>query len=402
MAKEKRSIASQEADQAPETQYEKSYPPLRAVIPAMLAIYLAVFLVALDRTIIGTAIPTISSAFNSFGDIAWYEAGFLLPLCLLQLSFGRVYRYYSAKWVLIILVAIFEIGSIVCAAAPTSHALIVGRAITGIGGAGIASGAFVLISLLVPLQSRPKWLGALGSVFGLSSIIGPILGGYLTSVTWRWCFWINVPVGGLSLVLLVFLTPKTEAPVKPGESWQEKILQLDPLGFVLIGPAITCFLFAVQWGGVRYAWSDGRIIALFVTAGVFGIAFIVSQAWRQDDATVPPRIFFQRSIFFATIAILGIGSVLTIYCFYLPIWFQVIQGKSPQSSGLSLLPLLLSVVVTVIGGGLATSFIGYYTEFLVIGSAILVAGSTLVTTWQTDVGAGKWIGYQVRNLPRFF
>ncbi|KAF5024487.1 hypothetical protein F66182_3427 [Fusarium sp. NRRL 66182] len=154
----------------------------------MVALFLISFLVALDRTIIGTAIPTISADFDSFGDIAWYESAFLLPLCVVQSSFGLVFKYYSTRWLLFALTATFEIGSIICASAPTSNALIVGRAITGIGGAGIGSGVFIYITLLSHLRERPKYLGSLGSAFGVASILGPILGGYLTSITWRWCF----------------------------------------------------------------------------------------------------------------------------------------------------------------------------------------------------------------------
>jgi MFS family permease len=135
-----------------------------------------------DRTIIGTAVPTISKDFSSFGDIAWYESGFLLPFCVLQLSFGRLYQHYSAKWALIGSIVLFEIGSVVCATAPSSKALIVGRVITGIGGAGVTPGSFLLITFLVPVQARPKYTGALGSVFGITSILGPVLGGYLTAV----------------------------------------------------------------------------------------------------------------------------------------------------------------------------------------------------------------------------
>ena len=314
---------------------------------------------------------------------------------MLQLSFGRVYKYYSVKWLLVALVAIFEIGSIICATAPTSNALIVGRVVTGIGGAGIASGAFMLISILVPLQSRPKYSGGLGSVFGLASIIGPITGGYLTAITWRWCFWINVPIGALSLVLLLFLTPKSPPPVKAADTWRGKVDQLDPLGFILIGSSIICLLFAIEWGGTKYAWNSGRIITLFTVFGVLGLAFIASQIWRKENATVPPKVLLQRSIFVGSIANIGIGSVLVIYSFYLPIWFQVIQEKSPQSSGLSLLPLLLTNVFAVIAGGIATSVLGYYTQFMIIGSAILIVGSALITTWQADIGARVWIGYQV-------
>ncbi|KAK5065411.1 hypothetical protein LTR84_001249 [Exophiala bonariae] len=372
----------------------EEYPPKKVILPAMAAIYLAVFLVALDRTIIGTAIPVITNQFNSFGDVAWYEAGFLLPFCALQLSFGRVYKYYSTKWILVALVAIFEIGSVVCAAAPTSNALIVGRVVSGIGAAGIASGSFMLITLLLPLQKRPKYAGGLGAVFGVASILGPIAGGNLTQVSWRWCFWINAAIGGVSLLLLL-LVPDRAPPVKPATTWWGKIRQLDPLGFVLISSTTTCLLFALQWGGVQYAWNDGRIIALFVISGVLVIIFIAAQAWMKNDATVPWKVISQRSILASCFAQAGIGPVLVGYAFYLPIWFQVIQGESPQSSGLSLLPLLLSNVIAVMVVGLATSKLGYYTPFMIVGGVVVILGSALITTWTVNVGAGKWISYQV-------
>ncbi|KAG9950963.1 MFS general substrate transporter, partial [Aureobasidium melanogenum] len=378
-----------------QTDDEKQYPPLRVILPAMFAIYLAMFLVAIDRTIIGTAVPAISNHFDSFGDIAWYESGFLLPLCALQLSFGLVYTYYPTKWVLIILVSVFEIGSIVCASAPTSNALIVGRVIQGIGGAGISSGAIILISTLVPLQARPKWTGGIGAVFGLASILGPLLGGYLTSITWRWCFWINAPIGGVSLACLVFFTPKTPPAVKAAPTWRGKLAQLDPLGFILIAPSVICLLFAIEWGGSKYPWNSGQVIALFVVFGTLLLAFIASQVWRGDKATLPPRILRQRSIISAALASVGIGSVLVNYAFYLPIWFQVVQGKSPQKSGLSLLPLFLSNVLAVMMSGIATSIVGYYTPFLIVGSSVLIVGSALLTTWSVNTGAGIWIGYQI-------
>ena len=181
-------------------------------------------------------------------------------------------------------------------------------------------------------------------------------------------------------------------------SWLGKIKQLDPLGFILIAPAIISLLFALEWGGTRYAWNSGRIIALFVVFGVLGSAFILSQAWQKEKATVPPRILLNRSILSGCFAYLGTGSVLVILAFYLPIWFQVIQGKSPQSSGLSLLPLLLSIVVAVIASGILTTVIGYYTPMMIAGAMFLIVGSALITTWQPQTKAGIWIGYQVRSL----
>lgn len=232
-------------------------------------------------------------------------------------------------------------------------------------------------------------------MFGLASILGPLLGGYLTAVTWRWCFWINVPIGGVAIVTLVLLCPNKPAPSKPAPTLRGKIMQLDPVGFLLLAPAIVCLLFALQWGP-QYSWSDGRVIALFVVFGVLAIAFGASQRWpRNTQKMLPGNIVLQRTMFAACFASIGIGSILVMFAYYLPIWLQVIQGKSPQSAGLSLLPLLLSQVLIVMITGGAISFLGYYTPFLILGSAIAIVGAALISTWEPQVGPSHWIGYQV-------
>ena len=317
---------------------------------------------------------------------------------MLQLSFGLVLKYYPTKYVLFIFTAIFEIGSVICAAAPTSSALIAGRAITGIGAAAIAPGVYLMIILIVPLQDRPKYLGSLGSAFGISSILGPLLGGYLTPVTWRWCFWINLPLGCSALVLLWALAPNLPPPAQRAKTWKKKLWQFDPIGFLLIGTSISCLLFALEQGGKDQNWSAGRVVALFVVFGILLLAFTAYQLWAADRSTLPPKIMGQRTVWVACIISFCVGSVIVIYAFYLPIWFQVVQGKSPQASGLSLLPLLLSNVISVVAGGVLVSKLGYFTPFAIAGSAVLVAGGALLTTWTADISPGKWIGYQVRFL----
>lgn len=306
-------------------------------------------------------------------------------------------KYYPTKHVLFIFTAMFEIGSVVCAAAPTSSALIAGRAITGVGAAAIAPSVYLMITMIVPLQDRPKYLGSLGSAFGISSILGPVLGGYLTSVTWRWCFWINLPVGCTALVLLWVLAPNIPPPAQRAERWTQKIWQLDPIGFLLIGPSVSCLLFALELGGKDQKWSAGRTVALFVVFGVLLVAFVAYQVWRGDESTLPPKIIGNRTVLAALLISFCLGAAIVIYAFYLPIWFQVVQGKSPQGSGLSLLPLLLSNVFSVVAGGILVSTLGYFTPFAIVGGAILVAGGALITTWTADISTGKWIGYQVNQ-----
>lgn len=274
------------------------------------------------------------------------------------------------------------------------------------GGVGIGPGAFLLITLLVPLQKRPKFIGSLGAIFGISSILGPILGGYLTSVSWRWCFWINVPIGGVALILLILLAPNAPSPSKPATSWRKRLLELDPFGCLLIAPSIICLLFALQLGGNDESWSQAHVVALFVLFGVFLLAFTAFQAWRKEKATVPPRILFQRSILSACMVGFFSGTVLVLYTFYLPIWFQVVQDKTPESSGLSLIPLLLSNVAAIVLSGFLVSKVGYYTPFAIFGGILLVTGSALIAIWTVDISEGKSIGYQVRlwhfGRTRFF
>lgn len=197
------------------------------------------------------------------------------------------------------------------------------------------------------------------------------------------------------MVLLILLTPKCTPPVKRADTWKEKLLQLDPIGFVLVAVSLICLLLAIQFGGKEYSWNSAVIIALFIIAAMFGIAFVGAQIWRGEKGTVPPHIISQRSILWGTIASIGIGSVLVLYAFYLPIWFQVIQAKSPEASGIALIPLLLSVVVAVIFSGIVASSIGYYVPAMLIGAALAIVGGALISTWTVNVGSGKWIGYQV-------
>lgn len=229
--------------------------------------------------------------------------------------------FYSAKWTFVILVAIFEVGSIVCAAAPSSLAFIMGRAITGLGGAGSIVGASVIMTDLVPLRKRPKYQGLLGAVFGLASIIGPLVGGLLTTkVSWRWCFWINVPIGCVALAGMVIFLPSSKPPAAEetrGTFWQN-VWKFDPIGNIVLAIGLVCFLLALQWGGTKYSWSSTRIIAFLVVGSVLLVVFFCIQM-NQENGTIPPRVVRQRSITAGVFVSFGVGAFLIIPTFYIPI-----------------------------------------------------------------------------------
>lgn len=319
----------------------------------------------------------------------------MLTNCAFQLSFGKLYSFYSVKWTFLISIAWFEVGSVICGAAPSSTAFIVGRAIAGVGSAGIMSGAITVIVYAVPLHKRPLFQGLFGAVFGLASVVGPLLGGaFTTHVTWRWCFYINLPFGGVAMVFIFFLlnVPERATQLLPV---RQKLAQLDALGIFFLLPGVVCLLLALQWGGATYAWGSGRIVALLVLAGLLVVGFVAVQILRPDTATIPPRIFCQRSIIAGFWSTICVGASMMIIVYYLPVWFQAIEDVSAVDSGIRLLPLVLSMVVASIASGALTARIGYYTPFMLFGVVLLSVGAGLLTTLQVGTGEGRWLGYQI-------
>jgi len=303
--------------------------------------------------------------------------------------------FFPKKIVYLVYIGVFEAGSLVCALAPNSAALIVGRTVSGLGASGIFAGSLIIVATIAPLHKRPLLTGMTNGTFGASQIVGPLIGGaFAQNITWRWCFWINLPAGGVSIVLMMLFLHLQKSPLEM-TPLKTKLRNLDLLGFSLFAGSSLMLLLALQWGGVVYDWKSSAVIGLLVGFGVVFMIFIGSQWYIGDMALIPPKLFHYRTVILAFGAcLLGPGGVATII-YYLPIWFQAVQGATPISSGIRYLPSVLSDVLTsIIGGGIVMS-VGWYNPFYIFGVGILAIGSGLLSTLSPTTDAGKWIGYQI-------
>ncbi|KAK2728182.1 major facilitator superfamily transporter [Colletotrichum kahawae] len=373
---------------------ESQYPQGLKLAVIILSNMIAMFLVALDRTIITTAIPRITDDFHSLNDVSWYASAYLITSCATQLLWGRIFTFYSTKAIYLIAIFLFELGSLLCGVAPNSVAFIIGRAIAGAGSAGIYSGSTILITSVTPLHKRAGYVGMMGGVFGIASVIAPLIGGAFTDrVTWKWCFLINLPVGGVAVAALIALLPKLSP--KQSTPLKQQIRQLDPLGNLVFLPGVICLILALQWGGEKYPWNSGRIIALLVLAGVLLIMFVIIQVWQRENAIVPPRLFKVRNIWLGAIFLFCLGAVLIVFLVALPIWFQGIRGTDAVTSGIDTLPLVLALVFGAMVSGAMINGIGWFNPVFFSSVIFMSVGGGLISTFGVHTPTHTWIGYQI-------
>jgi predicted MFS family arabinose efflux permease len=272
---------------------------------------------------------------------------------------------------------------------------IVSRSIAGIGGAGVSSGALTIIATITPLRKRALYLGILQSVFGIALITGPVIGGALTQhLSWRWCFYINLPAGGVTLALLVifFQPPKRNSD---DAKLMDKIGRLDLIGATLLAPAVVMLLLATQWGGSTYAWNSATVIGLFSGFGVLLIIFVVWERRKGANAMIPGRLIGHRTILSAAIAASFFMGSYFVIVYFLPEWFQIIKAASPTHSGVMYLGMTLAQIVSSILAGVLVTVFGYYNPFVFVGTSLLAISTGLLSTLTTTTGHRYWIPYEV-------
>ncbi|KAK4681847.1 hypothetical protein QC764_111130 [Podospora pseudoanserina] len=382
---------SEEGDPLAEARYVSGIP----LACLMAGLMFAVFLTSIDRTIISTAIPNITEEFKSTPDIGWYGSAYMLTACAFQPMFGRIYTIFSVKVSYLVAVFLFELGSLLCGISKTSMTLIIGRAIAGLGCAGILTGSFVVVSTTIPLHLRPVFIAIVGLMFGIGASLGPLLGGVFTDlVTWRWCFYINLPVGGATAAaMMIFFHPaKNKGANRP--FWQ-RILALDILGNALLLAASIMLFLALEYTTQGVAWSSAEVIGLLTGCGVVAVIFMAWQWWKGDEALMPPRIVTQRTVAASCgMAFMTYGALINL-TFFLPIWFQAIKDDSAIGSGVNMIPYFLVNAFFSLLAGIFVTRIGYVTPPAVIGSAIGTIGLGLLTLLNPRTTTGQWVGYEM-------
>jgi MFS family permease len=280
--------------------------------------------------------------------------------------------------------------------APNSTTLIIGRAIQGLGAAGIGTGAYTIIAFVAEPRKRPTFTGIIGMSYGIASALGPLIGGaFADKISWRWCFYINLPIGGVSAltILLFFHNPRDAKPVEA--SWKEKLLQMDPVGVAMIMGAILMYILVLQYGGQTKAWDSSDVIGLIIGFVVILIIFGIWEYFQGERAIIVPRLFKQRTVWISSIyAFVFLGSYFLVI-YYLPIYFQSVNNVSATMSGVDSLPLILAVTVAMISSGMFITATGIASPIKVSGAAIAIVASGLLYTLDTDTSTGKWVGYQI-------
>jgi EmrB/QacA subfamily drug resistance transporter len=345
------------------------------LVPVFVALALGMFLAALDQTIVSTALPTIVGDLGGLEHLSWVVTSYLVASTASTPLYGKLGDTIGRKPMFQAAIVIFLAGSLLSGASQSLDELILFRALQGVGAGGLMVGAQAIIGDIVPPRERGRYMGFIGSVFAVSSVLGPLLGGFFVdNLSWRWVFYVNLPIGILALVVVASRLQLPRHTVRKPIDW---------LGFAMLTAAVVCLILMTSWGGSQYAWGSATIIGLGIAAVALAVAFVLWEQ-RAEDPLIPPRLFSSRVFDVANATGFIVGLAMFGALTFLPLYLQVVRGASPTESGLLLIPLMGGLLTASILSGRWISKHGRYRAFPITGTAILAVGMTLLT--QLGVG----------------
>jgi len=336
-----------------------------------LALMLVLLLASLDQTIVSTALPTIVGDLGGIAHLSWVVTAYLLASTVAGPLYGKLGDLYGRKKVLQFAIVLFLIGSALCGISQSMVQLIAFRTLQGIGAGGLMVTTLAVVGDIIPPRERGKYQGYFGGVFGVSTVIGPLLGGFFVdNLSWRWIFYVNLPVGVIALSVIAAAFHAHSAKQRHA---------MDYLGALTLAGALTSIILFTSLGGTTWAWSSAQIVGLMVLSVLLVPLFVVVEG-RASEPILPLALFRNRTFSVTSSVGFIVGFALFGAVTYLPLYLQVTKGSSPTRSGLQLLPLMGGVLITSIVSGQLITRWGRYKVFPVVGTAVMAVGMFLLST----------------------
>ncbi|MGW0748700.1 MDR family MFS transporter [Streptomyces sp. NPDC002587] len=373
----------------------------REVLVSISALLLGLLIAALDQTIVSTALPTIVSELGGMAHLSWVVTAYMLASTAATPLWGKLGDQYGRKKLYQYAIVLFLIGSALCGLAQNMPQLIGFRALQGLGGGGLIVLSMAIVGDIVPPRERGKYQGLFGGVFGATSVLGPLLGGlFVDQLSWRWVFYINLPIG---LVALAVIAAALHIPARPSKH------TIDYLGTFLIASVATCLVLVASLGGTTWAWGSAQIIGLAVLGLVLLVAFVLVER-KAAEPVLPLKLFRIRTFTLCSVISFIVGFAMFGAMVYLPTFLQIVQGVSPTMSGVHMLPMVLGMLISSTASGQIVSRTGRWKVFPIAGTAVTAVGLLLLhqlhrtsSTWEMSVyffvfGAGLGLVMQVLVL----